>query len=131
MCIWLRSVSMCRNEASWALSVSMSAPVGVESGKRVGDDTVNMTAHGHPRVAAWHLGRLALRVEARAPVDDAVAPRVHGHEPDAVVERRGDVAPEGAAALAVDARAAREAGHAERSQRVRRPERADDDGVDG
>src|SRR4051812_26757827 len=111
MCIWLRSVSMWRNDASWAERVSMrSAPFGVEGGERAGDRAVDVAVDGHPDVAARDLDRLALRIEAGAPVDDPVASGVDGHEPDAVVERRRDVAAELPAALTVDARPPREAG---------------------
>src|SRR4051794_37477836 len=123
MCIWLRSVSMWRNDASWAERVSMrSAPFGVEGGERVGDRAVDVAADAHADVAARDLDRLALRVEARAPVDDPVAAGVDRHEADAVGERGVDVAAELAAAVAVDARAPCEAGDAERGERVGRGE---------
>ena len=52
-------------------------------------------------------------IEAGAPVDDAVAARVDGHEPDPGRQRRSEGRPEAGAAVAVEAGPLEEAGRAE------------------
>ena len=64
-----------------------------------------------------------MRVEARPPAHDAVAPRVHRQEADALGERRLGVGPEVGAAVAPEARVAEEPLDARpcRARRRRRP----------
>ena len=57
-----------------------------------------------------------VRIEAGAPVHHPVALRVDRHEPHSARQRRGEVLPEGGAAIAVDAGALEEAGRPKRAQ---------------
>src|SRR5437763_6733273 len=89
-----------------------------EASERRCHGLVHTGAHRHPDVARPDLDLLSVRVEARAPVHDAVAAGVDREVADALRNRPGQLIPVAPAAVAGAAAVAEDARDAERAERA-------------